>query len=72
MYFAFLCVKLSVWRLGVGVDGGGPLWLVERVRALVLLTHSVNDEHDAKDGAQEADNGPSYDGWKRETQINGE
>lgn len=41
----------------VRIDGRRTLWLVQRIRALVLFPHAVHDEHHHQDGAQQADNG---------------
>lgn len=46
--------------LPVGGCGRTPLGFVERVRALVLLSHSVHDEHHHQDGTQQPDYRAAY------------
>jgi len=46
--------ELAIVRLGVA-DGWRRLRLVERVTSLVLLAHSIDDEHDDRDGKNQTD-----------------
>lgn len=55
-----LRVELLVGGLGVRVVAVGTgLGLVQRVAALVLLPHPMDDKHHQEDGSDQADDGSS-------------
>lgn len=58
-------VELTIIRIfRIGIVGRRTLWLVQRIGALVLFPHAINDEHDDEYGAQEAHNSAANDSYK--------
>lgn len=53
-------------RLGESLRRGWSSRLVQSVRALVLLAHPINDEHDDQYRAEEAYHGAADHSWKQE------
>lgn len=53
--------KFSMVWLHVRIAGRTPFHLLQRIRAFVFLAHSVHDEHDDQNGAQQPDDGATDD-----------
>lgn len=56
--------ELSWGSLEIGVNIRGSFRFIERVTSFVSLPHSVDDEHDEEDGAEQADHCASYNSCK--------
>lgn len=54
----------AIWILCICIDGRRSFWLIKSVRSFVLFPHSINDEHDNENGAQESDHCSADDSCK--------
>lgn len=64
-----LSIKFSTWMLGIGIDCGRTFGFIQSIGSFVLLSHAIDDEHHTKNGTQQANNGASNDGYKKERNL---